>query len=92
MAKVPEVGYKITATVTSIQGQCGAGHAVGDCLEVCCHDSGGLCGFFYHAVFPDLQTFQFGGNMPWWEGDVMEAQCPDPANLVTLRFIRTKRG
>jgi hypothetical protein len=37
-------------------------------------------------------TFQFGGNLPWWEGDSIEVQCPDSYNLVTMRLVRTKRG
>lgn len=92
MARDPGVGYKITATVTVVKGICGAGHQVGDCFGISCHDPGSLCGFFYHDLFPDLQTFQFGGNMPWWDGDVLEAMCPDPANQVFLRLERSKRS
>jgi len=92
MAKDPGVGYRIVATVTAVKGQCSAGLKVGDTFEIGCHDPNGLCGFFYHSLFPDLQTFQFGGNMPWWQGDAFEAQCPDPQNLVTLRLERFKRG
>lgn len=91
MAKDPGVGYRITATVVEVKGVCGAGHQAGDRFGMSCHDSGGLCGFFYHDLFPDLQTFQFGGRLPWWQGDVMEAQCPDPANQVTLRLERSPR-
>jgi uncharacterized repeat protein (TIGR04076 family) len=94
MARDSVVGYKITATVISVKGNCGGGHQVGECFPISCHDSGGLCGFFYHNLFPELQTFQFGGKMPWWEqaGNVMVAQCPDPGNTVTLRLERTPRG
>jgi uncharacterized repeat protein (TIGR04076 family) len=91
MARDPGVGYKIIATITDVKGTCNAGHAVGDRINVSCHDTGGLCGFFYHALFPDLQTFQFGGRMPWWEGDAMEAECPDAANRVTIRLERSQR-
>ena len=63
----------------------------GDTFEISCHDPGGLCGFFYHDVFPNLLAFQFGGNLPWWEGDTIELQCPDPYNLVTMKLERSKR-
>lgn len=51
-----------------------------------------LCRLGYdHNLFPELHTFQFGGQMPWWEGDAIEVQCPDPVNLVTLRLERSER-
>ncbi len=91
MAQDPGMGYKVTATVVEAKGSCSAGHRAGDTFEISCHDPGGLCGFFYHNIFPDLQTFQFGGALPWWEGDVIRVQCPDTANLVTLELERRKR-
>jgi uncharacterized repeat protein (TIGR04076 family) len=91
MAKDPGMGSKIKATVTGVQGVCTAGHQAGENFEVSCYDSGGLCGFFYHHLFSDLETFQFGGNLPWWEGDTIETQCPDPVNLVTLKLVRSRR-
>ncbi|HUT87087.1 MAG TPA: TIGR04076 family protein [Candidatus Heimdallarchaeota archaeon] len=91
MAKEPGVGYKITATVAGVNGTCHAGHHEGETFEISCHNPGGLCGFFYHDIFPTLSTFQFGGSYPWWQGDTIEVQCPDLQNLVTLRLERTKR-
>lgn len=91
MAYDPGIGYRITATVLEAKGSCSAGHRTGDSFGISCHDSGGLCGFFYHNIFPDLQAFQFGGDLPWWEGDTIQVQCPDPANLVTLKLERRKR-
>ena len=91
MAKEPGLGNRITATIVDIKGECSAGHSVGDCFEISCHNPGGLCGFFYHHIFPSLQTFQFGGTMPWWQGDVIQLHCPDSRNLVTVRLERFKR-
>jgi uncharacterized repeat protein (TIGR04076 family) len=68
MVKDPGLGYKVTATIVTIKGECSAGHKAGDSFEISCHNSGGLCGFFYHQIFPNLQMFQFGGTMPGgWE-------------------------
>ena len=91
MAKDPGIGYKVVATVISVKGDCSAGHEAGGSFEISCHNPGGLCGFFYHDIFPTLSTFQFGGNLPWWEGDTIEIQCSDSHNLVTLKLERSKR-
>jgi len=91
MAEDPGYGYKIVATIIDSKGTCGAGHKVGDTFEISCHNTGGLCGWFYHDIFPSLQTFQFGGNLPWWEEDTIEVRCPDPYNLVTMKLERSKR-
>jgi uncharacterized repeat protein (TIGR04076 family) len=91
MAKDPSLGHRVVATVLSVKGTCNAGHEPGEKLEISCHNPGGLCGFFYHDLFPSLSTFQFGGSLPWWAGDVIEVQCPDSHNLVTLRLERFQR-
>jgi uncharacterized repeat protein (TIGR04076 family) len=90
MAKNPKIGKKVIASVIGVKGECSAGHHVGETFEISCHDSAGLCGFFYHDIFPSLSTFQFGGNLPWWDGDTIELQCPDAHNLVTLRLERVE--
>jgi uncharacterized repeat protein (TIGR04076 family) len=91
MAQDPGIGYQVKATITGVKGECSAGHRTGESFEISCHNSGGLCGFFYHDIFPSLSTFQFGGNLPWWEGQVIQVQCPDPDNLVTMKLERSKR-
>jgi len=90
MAKDPGLGYKVTATVIGAEGRCNAGHQKGDTFEISCHNPAGLCGFFYHRIFPSLQTFQFGGSLPWWGGDTIQVQCPDSHNLVTLQLERSR--
>jgi uncharacterized repeat protein (TIGR04076 family) len=92
MAKDPGIGMRVTATVTAVKGTCSAGHRVGEAFAISCHDPGGLCGWFYHDIFPALSTFQFGGSYPWWEGERIEVRCPDPHNLVTLELERSPRG
>ena len=91
MAKDPGIGCRVLATVTGAKGRCNAGHQEGDTFEISCHNPGGLCGFFYHDLFPRLLAFQFGANLPWWESDTIQAQCPDSHNLVTLRLERSER-
>jgi uncharacterized repeat protein (TIGR04076 family) len=92
MAKDPAIGFQVTASVTGIKGNCTAGHRVGESFGISCHDAGGLCGWCYHAIFPMLQTFQFGGNLPWWNGaDEIDLACPDPHNQLTLKLQRKTR-
>jgi len=45
-----------------------------------------MCGFFYSAIFAALQTFGFGGKLPWWDGDVIEVVSPDSDNQDVLRL------
>lgn len=89
----PSVGNKIIGTVIGIKGKCNAGHQVGDKCELSCYNSGGLCGFFYHFLFPRLSVMQFGGKYPWWaEGqNIFEAECPDRKNAVTIKLEVIKR-
>ena len=91
MANDPGLGFRIVATVTDVKGECSVGHKVGESFDISCHNPAGLCGFFYHHIFPNLQTFQFGGSMPWWQGDAIQLQCPDNLNLVTIKLERFKR-
>jgi uncharacterized repeat protein (TIGR04076 family) len=91
MVKDPMLGYKVVATVTGVKGTCNVDHREGESFEISCHNPAGLCGFFYHRIFPNLQTFQFGGDMPWWQGDTIQLQCPDSINLVTIKLERSER-
>ncbi len=91
MVKDPRLGWKVVATVTGVKGKCNVGHRVGESFEISIHNAANLCGLFYHNIFPNLQTLQFGGNMPWWQGDAIQLQCPDSHNLVTIKLERFKR-
>ena len=88
-----KIGYRITGTIKSAKGSCSAGHKVGDTLELSGHSSGGLCGFFYHDIFPYIMMLQFGGSFPgdWgddWAGDVLNLECIDKLNAVTIELRR----
>jgi len=78
----------LDAEIVSIKGHCGAGHRPGEKLTLSCWDSGGLCGFFYHDIFPCLNVMQFGGKYPWAAADELTLECPDRKNLVTIRIRR----
>jgi len=81
---------KFIGTVTGAKGTCHANHKTGQTFELNCYDSGGLCGCFYHDIFPYLSVMQFGGKYPWWDKDQIEVECPDRYNTVSLK-IEKKR-
>ncbi len=77
------------AEIVDVKGDCSAGHRKGDVLSISCYDSGGLCGFFYHDIFPSLSVMQTGGKYPWASRDELVLECPDRANAVTLKITST---
>jgi len=78
----------LKAEILDVRGECSAGHRKGDTLTVSCYDSGGLCGFFYHDIFPSLSVMQFGGKYPWAPQDKFVIECVDKKNAVTLKITR----
>jgi uncharacterized repeat protein (TIGR04076 family) len=85
-----KIKAKFRATVTGLKGTCNAHHKIGQTFELNCYDSGGLCGFFYHDIFPILSVMQFDGKYPWWEKDSADVECPDRYNVLSLRIERKK--
>jgi len=87
-----QIGYRVVGTIKAVKGDCSAGHKVGDKLELSGHSSGGLCGFFYHDIFPYVIMLQFGGGFPleWGDPDVIELDCMDKYNLVTIELRRIR--
>jgi len=79
------------ARVESIKGNCSAGHKVGDVFEINTHITGGICGYCYHDLFPELMTLAMGGAIPWRkEQDKFTYECPDRYNLVTFKITKQK--
>jgi len=86
MAIQPPDFNPLNAEIISVKGECSAGHKVGDTFQFGCWDTGGLCGFFYHGIFPNLSVMQFGGQYPWDPADELTLECPDRENSVTIRI------
>ena len=87
-----QLGYRVVGTIKAIKGTCSAGHRVGDRFELSGYSSDGLCGFLYHSIFPYLIMLQFGGGFPpeWGDPDVVEMDCLDKFNLVTIELRRIR--
>lgn len=93
MAQQPQrrqIGHQVIGTITEVRGNCSWGHKVGDSFQLSGHDTAGLCGFFYHDIFPNLLTLQFGGNFPWGDPDVLTVECPDRYNCVKMELRRVR--
>ena len=88
MAEHPTEIVPLKAEVVEVRGECSAGHRKGDSIRLGCYDSGGLCGFFYHDIFPTLSVMQFGGKYPWASEDELVVECPDRQNAVVLKITR----
>lgn len=93
MAEEPRIGFRVVGTIKEVKGSCSAGHKVGDQIELSGYASGGLCGFFYHDIFPYIIMLQFGGGFPaeWVaDTDVVELECMDRMNAVKIELRRIK--
>ena len=86
------LGFRVTGTIKEVKGFCNAGHKAGDRIELSGHQAGGLCGFFYHDVFPYIILLQFGGGLPpeWGDPDVIELECMDKVNAVKIELRRIR--
>ena len=81
-------GHKVIATVKSVKGNCSWGHEAGDTSNINCHDNAGLCGYFYHDIFPYIIALQFGGSEPWGGSATMVLECMDRRNAVKIELRR----
>jgi len=84
------IGQRVTATIKSVKGTCHWNHKAGDSFEISAHHTAGLCGFFYHDIFPYIVMLQFGGGLPqeWGGPEVVELECLDKSNAVTIELRR----
>ena len=88
MALNPADIKPMRAEILEVKGECSAGHRKGETFTVSCYDSGGLCGFFYHDIFPSLSVMQYGGKYPWAPENELTLECPDRYNAVTLKITK----
>ncbi len=90
MPESESIGRKIVGIITDARGVCAAGHKVGDQFELSGYTSDGLCGYFYHDIFPYVVMLEFGGGFPeeYGDPDVIKMECPDKANPVGIELRR----
>jgi uncharacterized repeat protein (TIGR04076 family) len=89
MAGHAPIGYIVTGKVLKQKGTCDCEHKVGDTFVLSTTSPGGLCGVFYHDLYPWIAMYQFGGKFPdEWGGTVRVFECMDVGNTLTLEMRR----
>jgi len=86
------VEYRLIGRINSVNGECTAGHKVGEEFDLTLHSADGtmrrappICGFFYDTIFPYLTTMQFGGEFPWEkEKERFLVGCPENYKVVMV--------
>jgi len=88
----PKVGFRVEGEIIAVKGDCSWGHKVGDKFDLGGHNTAGLCGFFYHDIFPYVIMLQFGGGFPrdWGDPEVVELDCMDRTNATRIRLRRIR--
>lgn len=87
-----DTGFKLVGRISMIKGTCSAGHKVGDEFDLSGHLAPPLCATFYHDIWPWVQTFKYGGELPYLKDkDFLVLQCPDWQNAVRIE-LRRMRG
>jgi uncharacterized repeat protein (TIGR04076 family) len=84
------IGYRVVGTIKEIKGSCGWGHKVGEKLELSMHDTAGMCGLFYHDIFPWIVALQTGGEYPWGDREAVTLECMDRENAVKIELRRVR--
>ena len=84
--------YDVVARVISQEGDCAAGHRIGEEFYIGDKTPANMCSWAFYTLFPFASVLQYGGSFPW-EKDTDKAiiACPDPANPVIFELERLKR-
>lgn len=84
--------YTIIARVISVQGECGAGHHVGD--EVVFDGTtvqGKICIHALYSFLPKVLAMMYGAEFPWLiDKDLSTHACPDAVNPVVFEIRRVR--
>ncbi len=90
--------HALEIRIVSAQGECGAGHKLGDVFVIPggteqFHCSG-LCIHALASMFPKLFMMRYGGNFPWRREspETVEHLCPDRANPHVFEIRRVPGG
>lgn len=91
-----DTGYSIEITLLKGEGECVAGHKVGDTFYV---DGGtprlecsGMCIHALNSMLTKIVAMRYGAQFPWAKDnpDVVTHACPDAANPHTFQLRRIR--
>ncbi len=91
-----DTGYSIEIELIKAQGECVAGHEVGDKFFVDGNevkmDCGGLCIHALYSMLPKIVAMRYGAQFPWAKAnpDVVTHACPDAASPHTFQLRRIR--
>ncbi|MBI4181238.1 MAG: TIGR04076 family protein [Chloroflexi bacterium] len=84
--------YDVMVRVVSQNGNCGAGHKVGDEWLIKGKTPEGMCLSAFNALYPSARVLMLGGTFPWEAAsDVTTVACPDAANPVVFEVKRLRQ-
>lgn len=88
------MAHDIRLKVIKQEGQCSAGHEVGDEILVSFEKNkirGKVCLHALYSVFPKIFAMAYGAEFPWLEDpDVSTHACPDAWNPVVYEVKRER--
>ena len=86
------VGFRVEGETIAVRGNCSWGRKVGGKFDLSGHNTAGLCGFFYHDIFPYIIMLQFSDGSPpeWGDPEAVELECMGKTNAVKIRLRRIR--
>jgi uncharacterized repeat protein (TIGR04076 family) len=90
-AVMPKRVKKVTAKVTSVKGECGLGHKVGDVVTFTERGvQGFVCVHALYSLMPKVFAMMYNAEFPWAQDpDVLTHPCPDAVNPVVFELRRS---
>ncbi len=89
---IRDESWNITVRVVKQEGNCAAGHKVGD--EVLFTDEevkGKLCISAMYSMIPKVYAMMYNARFPWLKDQcVANHACPDGFNPVMFELVRTE--
>ncbi|MGC9529420.1 MAG: TIGR04076 family protein [Candidatus Bipolaricaulaceae bacterium] len=92
-----DTGYSIEIELVKAEGECVAGHRVGDKFFVDGDEvrfgCSGLCIHALYSMLPKILAMRYGARFPWAKDDpdTVTHACPDAANPHTFVLRRLQR-
>ncbi|MCK4971723.1 MAG: TIGR04076 family protein [Candidatus Heimdallarchaeota archaeon] len=89
------MSHDIVLKVIKQEGQCAAGHNVGDEITISFEKNeikGKMCLHALYSVLPKVLAMAYGAEFPWLEdADVSTHACPDAWNPLVYEVIRKRK-
>ncbi len=90
-AVMPKKVKIVKAKVTSVKGECGLGHKVGDVVTFTeTGVQGHICVHALYSLVPKVFAMMYNAEFPWAKDpDLLTHPCPDAVNPVVFELRRS---